>query len=176
VEFDMQTLQPTYRLFIGTFGSSNALAIARRLGLPEQVISRANQLIEKEDSRIEELINSLQKLKAKTEDELEKASKEKEEYTELKEQYENMIKSFEEKPDSPKPLVIETKKAVETIPVTLANVKKGDAVRILSLNTEGQVVRKVIEKNRILVQTPLMKIEVRPEDLEFSISGNISMI
>jgi DNA mismatch repair protein MutS2 len=41
IEFDMESLKPTHRVLIGTPGSSNALALARRLGLPGEVIDRA---------------------------------------------------------------------------------------------------------------------------------------
>ena len=58
IEFDIETLQPTHRLVIGTPGSSNALSIARRLGLPGKVIDRAESG-PKEDAT-GELIQQLQ--------------------------------------------------------------------------------------------------------------------
>ncbi|MDQ1329503.1 MAG: mismatch repair protein MutS2, partial [Candidatus Poribacteria bacterium] len=97
VEFDMETLQPTYRLFIGTFGSSNALAIASRLGLPKQVVTKATELVQREDARIEDLINALQQVKAKLENERVEASIAKEEALKIKNQYETMIKSLKER-------------------------------------------------------------------------------
>ncbi|MEE3258091.1 MAG: MutS2/Smr-associated SH3 domain-containing protein [Candidatus Latescibacterota bacterium] len=43
IEFDMESLKPTHRVLIGTPGSSNALALARRLGLPGEVLDRAEE-------------------------------------------------------------------------------------------------------------------------------------
>ena len=60
IEFDPATLRPTYRLVIGTPGSSNALAVARRLGLPEEVIARAQESPRDESA---ELIDQLQAAK-----------------------------------------------------------------------------------------------------------------
>jgi len=63
VEFDVVTLKPTYKLLIGTPGSSNALAIAKRLGLPTEVIEHAEADSAQEDENAAELINQLQSAK-----------------------------------------------------------------------------------------------------------------
>ncbi|MBN1362878.1 MAG: hypothetical protein JW993_19930 [Sedimentisphaerales bacterium] len=60
VQFDTETLQPTYRLMIGTPGASNALVIAKRLGMPNDVLARAGSLLETESDGTTELINQIQ--------------------------------------------------------------------------------------------------------------------
>jgi DNA mismatch repair protein MutS2 len=60
VQFNSETLSPTYRLLMGTPGSSNALAIARRLGVPKAIIGKAESLLAKEADGSTELINQVQ--------------------------------------------------------------------------------------------------------------------
>jgi DNA mismatch repair protein MutS2 len=59
VEFDLETLRPTFHLTIGLPGRSNALAIAQRLGLPEAIIVAARAEISPDDLRAEDLLNEI---------------------------------------------------------------------------------------------------------------------
>jgi DNA mismatch repair protein MutS2 len=56
VEFDIETLSPTYRLLIGLPGQSNAFAIAQKLGLSTEIIARAQALISPEDLETDQLL------------------------------------------------------------------------------------------------------------------------
>jgi len=59
VEFDLETLRPTFRLTIGLPGRSNALAIAQRLGLPETIIAAARAEIHPDDLRADDLLDEI---------------------------------------------------------------------------------------------------------------------
>ena len=63
VEFDPQTLSPTYKLSIGLPGRSNAFAIARRLGLRRDVVEAAREMISPSDVRTEDMLTDIHKLR-----------------------------------------------------------------------------------------------------------------
>lgn len=79
VEFDLETLQPTYHLTIGLPGRSNALAIAQRLGMPEAIITAARQELNPQELHAEGLLDEIHRqrdLAQKARAEAEKARKE----------------------------------------------------------------------------------------------------
>ena len=59
-EFDVKTLRPTYKLMIGIPGSSNAFAITKRLGLPEEIIEMAKENINEDSIELEKVISVLE--------------------------------------------------------------------------------------------------------------------
>ena len=75
LEFDVQTLRPTYHLTIGLPGRSNALAIAQRLGLDQQLVAAAKSEINPDDLRADKLLDDIRKERNRTSREREKLEK-----------------------------------------------------------------------------------------------------
>ena len=66
MEFDVETLAPTYHLTIGLPGRSNAFAIARRLGLPEGIVREARKMVSGEELRADDMLEDLHNLRIQT--------------------------------------------------------------------------------------------------------------
>ena len=73
MEFNVETLSPTYRLSIGVPGKSNAFEISKKLGLPSEIIDRANDLLEKGDIEFEDVLSAIEADKKRAEDERDEA-------------------------------------------------------------------------------------------------------
>ncbi len=64
MEFDIESLSPTYRMLLGVPGKSNALLIAGRYGLPEKVLEKARKTLSEREAPVEDLIGELNERKA----------------------------------------------------------------------------------------------------------------
>ncbi len=96
VEFDVETLKPTYRLLIGVPGKSNAFEISKRLGLKEDVINKAKENIASENLKFEDLIRDLQEKSILANRDAREAKKIKLEAEELKNKYDEKLKKLDE--------------------------------------------------------------------------------
>ncbi len=74
-EFDIKTLTPTYRLIIGAPGRSNAFAISKKLGLPENIIKSAESLVSEDARKFETVVAVLDEARHNAETEAKKAEK-----------------------------------------------------------------------------------------------------
>ena len=88
VEFNIKTLKPTYNLLIGIPGQSNAFEISQNLGLPEKIISRAKNLMSKDEVHIEELLKNIYDSKVIAEKNRKEATKALKDASKLKAQIE----------------------------------------------------------------------------------------
>ncbi len=99
VEFDIETLRPTYRLLIGVPGKSNAFEISKRLGLVEGVIKRAKAYMSEENLQFENLIRDLQEKSIVAKKEAREAEILKKEAEELKARYKDKLEKLEKARD-----------------------------------------------------------------------------
>ncbi|CEG23188.1 Endonuclease MutS2 [Planococcus massiliensis] len=96
VEFNVETLSPTYRLLIGVPGRSNAFEISKRLGLPEHIISHAKSFTGTDRREVDSMIASLETSRREAEKDAERSSEVLEESERLKKELENQLKEYEE--------------------------------------------------------------------------------
>lgn len=99
MEFDVQSLSPTYRLLVGVPGRSNAFAIAERLGLPSDILDHARGEVTEEDMRVEHMIASLEENRLGAENEREKAEHIRREAEEFRSRQQQELEKLESQRD-----------------------------------------------------------------------------
>lgn len=224
MEFDVETLSPTYRLSIGTPGKSNAFEISEKLGLKPVVIKHARGMLEKGDIEFEEVITTIEQDRKQAESERDEAilmnleiKRQKEQFdkerTKMEEQKEKILsKAREEARDmlrEAKELADQVQKELRELekqqnsgernkryedarrklretsdkyrekivtaenpnPVRADELKVGDRVKVLSLDQKGNVLTLPDDKNELLVQVGLLKINASLDNISIIQDG-----
>ena len=99
LEFDVESLKPTYRLLIGIPGKSNAFAISKKLGLSDEIIQSAKEQINREDQSFEDVISNLEKSRITIEKEQREIQEYKEKIKTLQQQLENKNEKIDQSKD-----------------------------------------------------------------------------
>ncbi|MGG0186136.1 endonuclease MutS2 [Bacillus rhizoplanae] len=99
VEFDVNTLSPTYKLLIGVPGRSNAFEISKRLGLSDRVIDRARGHISTESNKVENMIAKLEESQKNAEREWNEAEELRKQSEKLHKELQRQIIEFNEERD-----------------------------------------------------------------------------
>ena len=98
-EFDVETLQPTYKLLIGIPGKSNAFAISRKLGLSEDILKEASDLVGKNDRDFEDVLSQLEQQRQQMESARSEAEQLKKETEKIKQQSEELRVQLQKEKD-----------------------------------------------------------------------------
>ncbi len=222
-EFNVETLQPTYRLLIGIPGKSNAFAISSKLGLSDEIIAAAKEQISKEDESFEDVIADLEQSRITIEKEQREIAEYKAKIRTLQEQLQHKnekidqakdrilreanekareilqeakevadetirdfnkvnsgtdIKELEKKRQKVRDKINEKndrltvkksdKKQPERKTIDPKKLKKGDSVKILSMNLKGTVSTLPDAKGNLFVQCGIMRTQTNIRDLTFS--------
>lgn len=153
-EFNVETLQPTYRLLIGIPGKSNAFAISSKLGLSDEIINAAREQIGKEDKSFEDVIADLEQSRITIEKEQREIAEYKERIRTLQEQLQHKNEKIDQAKDrilreaneKAKEILQEAKEVADETIRDFNKVSAGADIR--ELEKKRQKVRdKISEKN-----------------------------
>lgn len=98
-EFDVETLRPTYKLLIGIPGKSNAFAISRKLGLSEEILKEADDLVDKSDKDFEDVLSQLEQQRQQMEFARREAERLRQETAKIKQQSEEYQQQLQKEKD-----------------------------------------------------------------------------
>jgi DNA mismatch repair protein MutS2 len=219
VEFDLKTLKPTYRLLTGIPGRSNALEIAARLGLDDEIIQSARQMVNPDDLRADDLLDEINRQLETARQERADAEIARQEAENLRQELSNRLEGIDaerlkvletvreqarqeleelqqriremrrdtqqpgEEPARKKQFLREEAEDLEeqlSVPLEPAvqktqpprPLRKGDRVRLRSLNTEGVLMETGDEE--VVVMVGKMRVRADIRNIERSAVGSVS--
>lgn len=170
MEFDVETLTPTYRLLIGVPGKSNAFEISKKLGLSESVIERASEHIKHGDMEFENVISSI-------EDDKRKAAADRLDAESMRAEIEERLKKLEEKEKAisekradiiaeakreARELLRETKSAVKDVQKDLRRLQKSGAHTNLNTGALEKSRRKINEAEDLVSEIVVKQVNSEP--------------
>ncbi len=156
-EFQVETLQPTYRLLMGIPGKSNAFAISRKLGLPEHLIENASAFIGKQEKDFEDVIAELDASREALAKEQEETARYREEAKRLKERLQSRQEQFDKRREEmlgkareeAMQIVLEAKATADR---TIKNINK--------LGADSDLIR-ALEEQRAQLRGEISKLETK---------------
>jgi DNA mismatch repair protein MutS2 len=153
VEFDVETLRPTYHVVIGQFGMSNAIRIARRLQLPKELLRRARFYLRRRQRRGGEL-TKLQQARELAEKARNEAMEAQLAAKQEREEYEQKLSALQR----------ETEQS-SALRQARCQLKPGDAVRVANMDHPGKIIRVDPQRMLAVVRAGLGQWEVPLEDV-----------
>lgn len=153
VEFNAETLQPTFRLLIGQFGMSNALKIARRLQLPRPLLKRARRYLRRRQRKSADLVQ-LQQKREEAEKAREQALLAEHAAAQQRAEYEQKMADLERQA-----------KEAQALREARARLQPGDVVQVPKYDKQGRIVRIDVKKNIAVVNLGLGQWELMLEEV-----------
>lgn len=148
MEFDVDKLCPTYRLFIGIPGKSNAFEISKRLGISNDIIAKAKEYIKKEDADFETILSDAEMTRRRAEEEMELAEQARQVHDTLVEELRTERAKLEREKaelkqkakDEARKIVLDTRREMEQLIMQIRAIKSIDqreADRIIQQNRDA---------------------------------------
>ncbi|MBN2388648.1 MAG: endonuclease MutS2 [Anaerolineales bacterium] len=175
LEFNLQTLRPTYKLTLGLPGRSNALAIAQRLGLPQAIIEAARADVNPDELRTDKLIGDITRQRNQAHKERQKAEKSRSEARRLERELSDRLDKIEDERQ------VELAKAraegeleVEVLKTQIEALKK-DLKQARQPLDALKAIEEKVESLQEQVEAPVKKRKTKNEKTLFTIRGPLAV-